>query len=101
MENVQKKKSPWRFAFLAIAACGAWEILGNLAAGILYLALPDPVLTASEAASVGIIGGADGPTAVFVTTPGWTSWVIPLLMLLIGIWGYVRLSRGKKKEKAG
>lgn len=95
MENRQKKKNPWRFAFLAMAAVGACEILGNLAAWFLYLFLPDPILTTSEAASIGIIGGADGPTAVFVATPGWTHWLVPALLLIIGIFGFIRLSRRK------
>lgn len=48
--------SPWRWAFLALAV---------------FLALVFAVngLTArQQAASIGIIGGADGPTAIFVTT---------------------------------
>ena len=96
MENGQKKKSPWRFGFLAMAAVGGLEILGNLAARILYLFLPDPVLTLQEAASIGVIGGADGPTAIFVAASGRNQWVIPLLLLVVGIFGFVRLSRRKQ-----
>lgn len=97
MENRHQKKSPLRFAFLAMAAVGVYEILGNLAARFLYLAMPDPFLTAAESASIGIIGGADGPTAVFVATPGWTHWIVPVLLLVIGIFGFIRLSRCKQE----
>ena len=96
MESRQKKKNPWRFAFLAMAVVGALEILGNLAARLAYLFMPDPYLTISEAASIGIIGGVDGPTAVFVATTGWGHWLIPVLLLMVGIFGFIRLSRRKQ-----
>lgn len=51
----------------------------------------------NQAASVGIIGGADGPTAIFVTAPGWYSYIIPVLVLAAGIWGICRLRKGKRK----
>ncbi len=46
-------------------------------------------------ASVGIIGGADGPTAVFITTGDWTSWIIPILAVLacVGVWYFIRKKR--------
>ena len=97
MKEYAYRKSPWRFLFLACAAYGAAELLGSLMAWIIWLMIADPVLHAGEAASVGIIGGADGPTAVFVTTPGWTGYVLPVLALGIGIWGFLRFSRQKRK----
>lgn len=36
----------------------------------------------SEASSIGIIGGADGPTAIFVSGPGWIFWVLFALIAL-------------------
>lgn len=36
-------------------------------------------LFGTEAASIGIIGGADGPTAIFVS--GGSSWLVPALCL--------------------
>ena len=53
-----------------------------------------------EASSIGIIGGADGPTAIFVTTvksPG-SNWVIYLSTVLaigVTVWHFVR----KRKKK--
>lgn len=101
-DNTQKKentnrKSPWRFALLAVAVYGAVELLGSLWAYLLYLMLADPFLYNSEAASIGIIGGADGPTAVFVTTPAWTGYILPVVCLVVGLWGYYRLCRCKHK----
>lgn len=97
MKEYTYRKSPWRFLFAALAAYGAAELLGSFVALLLYLLLRDPVLQAGEAGSVGIIGGADGPTAVFVTTPGWTGYVFPVLALAVGIWGFFRLCRCKRK----
>lgn len=95
MKEFTYRKSPWRFLFAVLAVLGAMELLGSLAALMLYLMLRDPVL---DAASIGIIGGADGPTAVFVTTPGWTGYVLPVLMVAAGIMGYLRLRRCKRKK---
>ncbi len=94
MKDYAYRKSPWRFLFAAAAAFGAAELLGSLVAWLLYLAMADPISTAS---SVGIIGGADGPTAIFVTGPNWASCIMPVLMLVIGIWGYLRLKKCGRK----
>jgi hypothetical protein len=55
-----------------------------------------------EAMSIGIIGGADGPTAVLVagvstSVSGFTQWVLPVLMLVIGILGWFRLKKCRQK----
>ena len=55
------------------------------------------IFTPAEAASIGIIGGADGPTAIFVTSPTWTHWVVPALILVLGIYGFRRLCKCKQK----
>ena len=96
MKEYAYRKSPWRFLFAALAIYGGWELFGGLAAALLYLAMSDPL---SQAGSVGIIGGADGPTAIFVTTrvPEWYHFGIPLMLLLVGILGYYRLRKCKQK----
>ena len=91
------RKSPWRFLFVALAAYGLLELLGSFIAWIAYLMIADPAFRAGEAASIGIIGGADGPTAIFITTPEWTGYVLPVLALVIGILGFLRLGRCKRK----
>ena len=99
MKEYAYRKSPWRFLFLLAAVAGAWELLGSLVAMLLYLALSDPIQSAAEASSLGIIGGADGPTAFFVTTnvTNLTQWIVPLLLVSIGIWGYLRLKKCGQK----
>ena len=97
MREYTYRKSPWRFLFAAAAIYGAAELLGSLVAWIAYLFIVDPVFRASEAASIGIIGGADGPTAIFVTTPGWTGYAVAVLLLIAGVLGYLRLCRCSRK----
>ena len=94
------RKSPWRFLFAACAVYGAVKLLGGLWVNLIYLGvrLWDRFSTDTMAVSIGIIGGADGPTAIFVTAPPWVQYAVPAVMLLVGIWGFVRLSRCKPKE---
>ena len=53
----------------------------------------------SQAASIGIIGGADGPTAVFVTSSiNWLrmcKWLGPLVVAIVAV---VLICRKKKKK---
>ena len=98
----QTKKNPWRFAFLACAVYGAVKLLGGLWVNIVYwlsvlfMEIRSEFVP-NEAYSVGIIGGADGPTAIFVTAPVWVSYLIPTAAMIVGIWGYLHLSRPSQK----
>ena len=49
----------------------------------------------NEAASIGIIGGADGPTAIFVTSG--TNWQSILGVIVVAILVVVLIYRNKKK----
>ena len=93
MKDFAYRKSPWRFAFLAAAVIsGGW---------LAFYAGMQMVLgfIAGEAASIGVIGGADGPTAIFVTTSHNPDWDVIILaaVLAAGIAGFIRPSRCKKK----
>ena len=80
---------------LIVAAIGGLELVGNLAAwGIAKMIAG--FAARGEMASVGIIGGADGPTAVFVTTSVGTHWLIPLAMVVLGLAGYICLKKCNK-----
>ena len=57
-------------------------------------------ITHDEGTSIGIIGGADGPTAIFVTTtlaPIAYKVIVPLILLIIGIIGFYLLGHKKRK----
>jgi len=92
------KKRFLQLLFLAAVVYGAAELLGSLVAWILCRTVTAPGFFVGEAASIGIFGGADGPTAVFVGTPGWTGYVVPVLCLVAGIWGFVRLRKENGKR---
>lgn len=100
-ENREKngRKNLWRIAFLAIGSVGLWKLLKMLAVRVLYLFWKDPYLTMGNAASIGIIGGADGPTAIFITTPDWASRILPIILLAIGISGFLYLKKRKKTSE--
>lgn len=69
------RPSRWRWIFVILAAAVLSAVLGSHVA---------EALAARQAASLGIIGGADGPTAIYVTSKpvtGWTSLVfLPWLL---------------------
>ena len=96
------RKSPWRFDFLACAVYGALQLFPAFWINVLYWFLSAVYEIRSqfyplETYSVGIIGGADGPTAIFVAGPVWAAYLPPVAMLVIGIWGYLRLCRCRQK----
>ncbi len=100
---MEQTKSPWRFLCLAGAILCALVLLWQIGVWVLLaIALSQAAHWSAPAvdtgsASLGIIGGADGPTAVFVTgAPGFWEYTLPLLALagLVGcILGYRKLSR--------
>ena len=94
MKDFACRKSPWRFAFLALAVLsGGW---------LIFYAGMQLVLNiiAGNAADLGIIGGADGPTSIFITTGTIMDWdlVIVAAALIIGIAGFLRLRKCKPKQ---
>lgn len=99
MKEYAYRKSPWRFVFLAMAAVsGGWLVQRRLVIwliGSVIGAVYHPV----ESASVGIIGGADGPTAIFVTAKSSFDWngFLMLLLLVTGVIGFLCLRRCKRK----
>ena len=88
------RKSPLRFVCLAVALAA---FLGLLLDGVAYVSY-----FFYKSASIGVIGGADGPTSIFVTVSPAQAMTRGLLFLLAltaaGIFGFYRLSRLKKKD---
>ena len=97
MKEFAYRKSPWRYVFLGAAiVSGLWIVAYGVTQILGFLILSQANISA---ASVGIIGGADGPTAIFVTSSVGISWdaVIMVLVLMVGIVGFLRLRRCRKK----
>lgn len=90
------RKSPWRFVFLALAIISA---LALAVEGFTQLFLHH---VNQELSAVGVIGGADGPTAIFITstqTPGLNrDALLAGLLLAAGIAGYILLRRCKPRK---
>lgn len=73
---------------------GGWLILHAVLRRYAAVFLHD--LSAVESASIGIIGGADGPTSVFVASrSGFPYWdvILAAVILIVSIVSYLRLYR--------
>ena len=96
MKEYAYTKSKWRWAALAGAVIAGMMLLFKGLAGLLVWLLN---ISVNESNSLGIIGGADGPTAIFVTAAprgyAWLLWALVLVMCGIGWW---RLSHCRQKE---
>lgn len=102
MQEFAYRKSPWRFVFAGLGIYFGIKLLGIVYVLIFAAAMAIYANMPNMASSVGVIGGADGPTAIFVTTS--TNWLTLLLevgltAVVVGlcIWGYRRLCKCKKK----
>lgn len=95
MKDYTYVKSPWRWICLAIIiGCIMSFIFGGTIGMLVHL------LNASVSSSIGIIGGADGPTAIFVTTSNDYIWYragITGIILVMAILGFYRLSHCPRK----
>lgn len=79
------------------------SIISIVAGGLVLLSVIAPmvigaILTSQMSDSVGIIGGADGPTAIFVVgTIGAggviVECVIGVLLVAVGIWGLIKCKK--------
>ena len=100
MAENRPSKSPLRFLCLAAAVFSALVLIGKL---VLHFLVTDFFNGMTH--SIGIIGGADGPTSVFVSTTvserfdgGLFFW---LFVLIAGIAGFYLLNRRNNKEDEG
>lgn len=94
MKEFAYQKSPWRWVCLGLVVLCVLVLLHGGIYGLLTA-----ILTSSQA-SMGIIGGADGPTAVFITTSSdyqLYQYGVTLLLLIMGMLGFFTLSRIRKK----
>lgn len=95
MKEFAYEKSPWRWGCLVLAAVSALAFLHK---GVLNLLVA--AITYAERQSVGIIGGADGPTAIFVTRAPESavySMLISALILVMSLVGFYSLGHMRKR----
>ena len=95
MKEYTYVKNPWRWACLAVIVGSVFSVISGGALGLLVR-----IFNTSAASSIGIIGGADGPTAIFVTASPdyrWYKLGISILVLILGILGYYRVSHCRPK----
>ncbi len=79
------------------------SIISIVGGGLLLLSVIAPmiigaILTSQASGSVGIIGGADGPTSVFVVGMFGAGGVIAesvigVFLVVVGIWGLIRCKK--------
>ena len=98
MKEYAYRKSPWRWLFLVLACLsGVWLLVRRLF--MMSLNILAAISFPTEANSVGIIGGADGPTAIFVTRKTGTDWDLIILgvLLAVSVLAFLRLRKCKQK----
>ena len=110
MKEFAYRKSPWRYVFAVLALYGGIRLFSSLLPQLMHWGLRASFQP--NAASVGIIGGADGPTAIFITRPDSTTifthpdnsfltvlfMLLPLAAIVLGIWGFRYFSRRRPKK---
>mgnify|MGYP003294582986 CR=1 FL=1 len=97
MREYAYRKSKWRWLALAVAAVSGGVFLWRNLVNWLMTALF--TLSLGENASLGVIGGADGPTAIFVTTTPRTDygWILTVAVMIAGLAAWWCLGHMKKK----
>ena len=96
MKEYTYEKSPWRWVCLGLAILSASCLAAHGLPGLLLM-----LFNKANNASIGIIGGADGPTSVFITTAT-TDAPFPtaglyILLLAMGVIGFIALRKLKRK----
>ncbi len=97
MKEFAYRKSPWRWACLVPMILCALMLAFKGGVGLMMFLMN---LHVNEASSIGIIGGADGPTAIFVTRTSGSMYletVILALALILSLIGFYRLGHMRKK----
>ena len=92
MKEFAYEKSPWRWGCLALAAVSALTLVFKGAINLMAAIL--------NKATIGGIGGADGPTAIFVTRAPESavySMLISALILVMSLVGFYSLGHMRKR----
>ena len=96
MKDFAYQKSPWRWGCLLVAVISMLSLLFKGAMGLLNLMLTSML----SGDNLAIIGGADGPTAIFVTRlqeGSLRGLLLTVLILGMSVIGFYYLGHMKKK----
>ena len=91
------KQKLLKIASLLLGLISAFNLVSSIAAYIIAHVLGGISFSVNRAFTIGVIGGADGPTAVFVTASpgtGW-EWLLWLTLLAVSIFTYRRVRKTK------
>lgn len=97
MKEYAYRKSKWRWLALAVAVLAGGRLVWSVLVSWLLTALF--TVNMGESAGLGVIGGADGPTAIFLTTalrPIWHG-ILPVAVMIVGFAAWWHLGHLKKK----
>lgn len=95
MEEYTYRKSPWRWVCLALVALSALSFLFQGSLGLLTA-----IFNFRNRYSVGIIGGADGPTSIFISAPAnyfTQQMIVALIVFILSAAGFWLLSHIRRK----
>ena len=94
------RKNPWRFVFAALAVYSGWELLCYMMSWLIADVFGGVSFNITKAATIGVIGGADGPTAIFVTAAANPVWELLLwaVLLAVGICGFLHFRKDSESE---
>ena len=92
-----KKQTILRIASLLLAIVSGFNFLSGIAAWLISNVFGGISFNVTKASTIGIIGGADGPTAIFVTATHPQIWELLLWLFLLTASLYI-LHRFRKKD---
>lgn len=94
-----KKRKIWRAVFLGMALFGIVNALSCVLIPLLAPNLRGISFSVSQSSGIGVIGGADGPTAILVTASAVSVWELLfwILVVSIGVCGFLQIQKGKSE----
>ena len=92
-----KKQTLLRIASLLLAIISGFNFLSGIAAWLISDVFGGISFSTTKASSIGIIGGADGPTAIFITAAHPQIWELLLWLILLAasLYGLRRFRKQK------
>jgi len=86
------KKTFLRFSCIILAVFSGFNLLSCLAAFLVGNVRGGISFNVTKASTIGMIGGADGPTAVFITSTPVRGWepLIWLVLFCLAVYGFSR-----------